>query len=107
MIHLSADIYQQFDADITRDVPGESYGGWKTVSIDLPLKRSALVSMHNWSLPGPELCPGEYRCVEYLTRANEINDKVFPPLLAAVRKAGMPLIHVVGGGTYFQHYPGY
>ncbi|MFC1453183.1 hypothetical protein ACFLSJ_07580, partial [Verrucomicrobiota bacterium] len=32
---------------------------------------------------------------------------VFPPLLQAVRESPMVIFHVVGGGPYYQHLPGY
>ena len=51
--------------------------------------------------------PGWHRAVEYMPRAQHIGEEVLPPLLAALRRAGMPLFHVVGGGGYYGEYPGY
>lgn len=106
-IRLQAEIYQQFDADISLDVPGEAYGGWKTIPVELPLERTALVSMHTWSFDPPEKIMGLFHAVEYLGRADRIMGTAYPRLLSAVRKARMPLFHVVGGKSYFRDFPGY
>jgi hypothetical protein len=63
--------------------------------------------MHAWDTGTPEQYPGWHRCVEYIPRANAICRDVFPPMLDAVRAAGFPLFHVVGGGKYYQDLPGY
>jgi hypothetical protein len=104
---LQAEYYQQFDADLTRDVPGEGYGGWQVAPLILDLEHTALVVMHAWETGTPEQYPGWYRAVEYMPRAQEILANVIPTLLAAVRASGMTLLHVVGGGDYYCHYPGY
>lgn len=99
--------YQQFDADFGSDVPAEGYGGWKTAELPLEPSRTAVVIMHSWETGTREQYPGWHRAVEYLPRATEISRSVFPPLLAAVRNSQMSLFHVVGGGNYYQHLPGY
>jgi hypothetical protein len=106
-IKLQADYYQQFDADLTREVPGEGYGGWRRAPLTLDLEHTALVVMHAWETGTPAQYPGWYRAVEYMPRAQAILTEVMPPLLAAVRAAGMTLLHVVGGGDYYCTYPGY
>jgi nicotinamidase-related amidase len=63
--------------------------------------------MHAWDCGTPEQYPGWYRVVEYIPRANDIVANVFPPILDAARGSGMTVYHVVGGGTYYQQYPGY
>ena len=40
-VKLPASYYQQFDADYTRDVPAEGYGGWKSAEIELSPKHTA------------------------------------------------------------------
>jgi nicotinamidase-related amidase len=102
---VKADYYQQFDADLSLDVPGEGYGGWKSAEIDIG--RAGLVVMHAWDTGTPEEFPGWHRCVEYIPRAEAILREVFPPLLATARSVGFPVVHVVGGGKYFQDLPGY
>lgn len=99
--------YQQFDADYQQEVPAEGYGGWKRAEITLDLNRIAVVVMHAWNPRTPEQFPGWYRAVEYLPRSAQICREVFPPLLAGIRAAGVKLFHVVGGGRYYQHLPGY
>jgi hypothetical protein len=88
-------------------VPAETYGGWKRVDIDLDLDHVALVVMHAWDCGTPAQFPGWYRHIEYIPRANQIMMDVFPGMLAAARASGLRVIHVVSGGTYYKHLPGY
>ncbi|MDA0836431.1 MAG: hypothetical protein O3B01_04710 [Planctomycetota bacterium] len=104
---LAANYYQQFDADYDLDVPGEGYGGWKKADLEFPLDRMAVVMMHAWDGGTPEEFPGWYRSVEYIPRAAEIGQTVFPTLLDSVRQSSVPLFHVVGGGNYYKDCPGY
>jgi hypothetical protein len=104
---MRAHYYQQFDADFSRDVPAEGYGGWKQADLPIRKETTALVVMHAWDTGTREQFPGWHRAVEYIPRANKILQEVFPPLLATVRDAGWTVFHVVGGGNYYQHLPGY
>ena len=104
---LPARLYRQFDADAARAVPGEGYGGWQTVATELAPAHTALVVMHAWDCGAPDAYPGWRRAVEYTPRAERILAEVFPPLLAAVRAAALPVFHVVGGRDYYSHLPGY
>lgn len=106
-LRVRADYYRQFDADLTLDIPAESYGGWQQSEIEIAPEHTAVVVMHAWDCGAPEEHPGWYRCVEYLPRANEICRSVFPGLLAAVRASDLRLLHVVGGGDYYKDCPGY
>jgi hypothetical protein len=106
-LRLPAWYYQQFDADWTREIPAEGYGGWKSAAVELARQHTALVVMHAWDCGRREDYPGWYRAVEYIPRANAICDRVFPPLLGAVREHGLRLFHVVGGGDYYKRCPGY
>ncbi|MDD5677899.1 MAG: isochorismatase family protein [Kiritimatiellae bacterium] len=106
-IRLTVDYYRHFDADFARAVPAEGYGGWQKTEIELDLAHTAVVIMHAWDTGTREQYPGWYRCVEYLPRAQEILRKVFPPLVAAVRRSGMPFYHVVAKGKYYRQYPGF
>jgi len=64
--------------------------------------------MHAWDAgTAYDQFPGWWRVVPYIPRANAIMEKVFPPLLEAVRKSPMPLFHVVAGGNYYKDLPGY
>ena len=107
IIKLPASYYQQFDADLRRDVPGEGYGGWKKAEIEISRKHTAVVVMHAWDMGTREEYPGWHRAVEYAPRADKICRTVFPKLLGAVRESGFNLFHVVGGGDYYSHLPGY
>jgi hypothetical protein len=104
---MRAHYYQQFDADDARDIPGEGYGGWQTAEVEIERERTALVVMHAWETGTRAQYPGWHRAVEYIPRAAVISQAVFPTLLATVRRCRMPLFHVVGGGDYYRHLPGY
>ena len=107
ILALDSLIYRNFTADYARDVPAEGYGGWTTVPVELPLAETALVSMHAWDCCTPERHPVRCQSLEYPTRARRILETVFPPLLSAARAAGMTVLHVVGGGDYYQRRPEY
>ena len=104
---IKAQYYQQFDADLEAEVPGESYGGWQTAPIEIAREHTAVVVMHAWDTGTAAEYPGWYRAVEYMPRAREIGERVLPGLLAAVRASDLPLFHVVGSGDYYREYPGY
>ncbi len=104
---IKANYYQEFDADYSLDVPAEGYGGWKKAEIEISPEHTAVVVMHAWDCGTYEEFPGWWRCVEYIPRANEICRTVMPRLLSAVRAGGIKLFHVVGGGDYYKHLPGY
>lgn len=106
-LKLPANFYRQFDADSSREVPAEGYGGWERAAIEIPFEGTAVVVMHAWAAPPEGKFPGERRAVEYIPRTDEICRTVFPPLLRTVRASGMHLFHVVGGGDYFKRLPGY
>lgn len=106
-IRIPANYYQQFDADFSRDVPGEGYGGWKKTDIELSSRHTGFVVMHAWDAGAREEFPGWRRAVEYIPRADEIARTVFPGLLSAIRSSTFPLFHVVGGGDYYRSYSGY
>ncbi len=104
---MRAQYYQQFDANYDLEIPAEGYGGWKTADIEIELEHTALVVMHSWDTGTYEKFPGWHRAVEYIPRAAKISETIFPPLLSAVRQSRMQLFHVVGGGDYYKHLPGY
>ena len=106
-IRLPANYYQQFSADYGLDVPAEGYTGWQSADIEINRDKTAVVVMHAWDCGRYDSFPGLWKAVEYIPRANDICRTVFPPVLKAVRDAGMTLLHVVGGGDYYSHLPGY
>ncbi len=106
-ITVTANYYQQFDADYELDVPAEGYGGWKKADIRISPDHTALVVMHAWDCGTRMEYPGWYRAVEYISRSAEISRTVFPGLLSAVRGSDMHLFHVVGGGEYYKDLPGH
>ncbi|MBA3710644.1 MAG: hypothetical protein H0W83_17705 [Planctomycetes bacterium] len=107
MITVRANHYQQFDADFTRDVPAEGFGGWRSSEIELDPRRTAVVVMHAWDTGTREQYPGWHRCVDYFPRADAILRDVFPSLLAAVRTSPMKLFHVVSDAGYAARFPGH
>ena len=104
---LEAEYYQQFDADLESTVPGEGYGGWQSARLDIAREHTAVVVMHAWDTGTPAEYAGWHRAVEYMPRAKQIGERIFPGLLTAVRASDLPLFHVVGGGDYYRDYPGY
>src|SRR5690606_21686676 len=106
-ILVPTNYYQHFDADLSLEVPGEGYGGWKKRDLPLSLENTAVVVMHAWDIGTPEQYPGWRRAVEYTPRSYAISRDVFPDLLGTVRRSGLKLFHVVGGHDYYSHYPGY
>jgi len=103
-----ARLYQQFDADVTRDVPGEGYQGWQNMELDLSAQHTAVVVMHGWYCGEPGQYPGWERAVEYHGRAHQITRDIMPDLLSTVRASPLPLFHVVGGGVdYYSHLSGH
>ena len=99
--------YQQFDADVNLEYPCQAYGGWKQSEIEVNLDRTALVVMHAWDLGTAAEYPGQFRATGELPETYRVCREVFPDLLATVRNSQMQLFHVVGGGNYYQDYPGY
>jgi len=106
-MRVAASYYQQFDADLSLEVPGEGFGGWHRGEIEIAPAHTAVVVMHALDAGTPEQYPGWYRCVEYIPRSQAICREVFPPLLGAVRASRLKLYHVVGTGGYFQDLPGH
>lgn len=106
-IRLRAHYYQHYDADFSRDVPEEGFGGWKSAPVEIAANHTAVVVMHAWDCGDEERYPGWHRAVPYIPRAAEIGWRVFPNLLTAVRRSPLPLFHVVGSGEYYKNLPGY
>src|SRR5262245_60582463 len=102
ILKLNTHYYQQFDADHTRDVPAEGYGGWKQAELTFDRDHTALCVMHAWDTGTREQFPGWHRCVEYIPRADRIAQTVFPPILDAARATGFRVYHVVGGGDVYK-----
>jgi nicotinamidase-related amidase len=82
------DTYRQFD-------PADQ-AGWQRQSLEFSRAHTAVVVMHAWQPPAPNQLPGWVHAVPYLTRARHILRQVYPPLLTAVRTAGLPVFHVTG-----------
>lgn len=82
------DTYRQFD-------PADQ-AGWQRQTLEFSRAHTAVVVMHAWQPPAPTEYPGWVRAVPYLTRARHILRQTYPPLLNAVRTAGLPVFHVTG-----------
>lgn len=96
-MRVTAELYQQFDADPALPVPAEGYGGWHEREIELAPAHTALVVMHAWDLSASHSLPGWRRAVEYMPRAEHILRSVFPRLLTGVRSSPLPVFHVISG----------
>ncbi len=107
IVTLPTSYYQQFDADLTAEVPAEGYGGWRVTDLPLDTDRTALVVMHAWDCGTSEEHPGWFRAVEYLPGSYRIASEIFPPLLSAARDSGLRVFHVVAGRDYYSQLPGY
>ena len=100
--------YQNFDADFNADIPASGYGGWKKCdTLPFSCRHSALAVMHAWKVPAAGEFVGWQRAVEYMPRAKAIMQNFFPGILSAFREAGIPVIHICVGGSYYQDYPEY
>lgn len=106
-IEIPAWFYRHHDADYMLDVPEEGFGGWARAPLVFSRTHTAVVVMHAWDAGTRDEFPGWHRVVPYIPRADAICRDVFPGLLTAVRASGFPLFHVVGGGDYYKHLPGY
>ena len=101
-------IYQQFDADLSLEYPGEGYTGWIQKEFPLDWDHTAVVVMHAWDVGTPEQVPAQYRVCEYVPRSTRIIREEFPAFLEAVRKSGVKLIHVGSQTeTSLETLPGY
>jgi hypothetical protein len=106
-ITIPANYYQQFDTDLSLDIPAKGYDGWKRQDIQISPEHTALVVMHAWDTGTPEEYPGWWRCVEYMSRARRISQEIFPPLLSAARENNFNLYHVASSAQDLNAYPGY
>jgi len=106
-IMIPAFYYQQFDADYSKDIPAEGYGGWKKADLPVDTDHTALVVMHAWDNGTIEQYPGWYRAVEYIHRARDIAAGIFPKLLGTVRQSGFRLFHVTIPEARPSRYKGY
>ncbi|MCL2518317.1 MAG: isochorismatase family protein [Oscillospiraceae bacterium] len=96
--------YDQTSADVSLPVPGQGYGGWKKTELDFDLDTTAVIVMHAIDYGTPEKYPGMFRSCEYMPRAIEIDRVIFPPLMSAIRKSGLKVIHVgYNGPMYVGH----
>ncbi|MBN1623383.1 MAG: hypothetical protein JW903_03355 [Clostridia bacterium] len=105
-IRIKTWYYQQFDANYSLEVPAEGYGGWKQALLPLELEKTAIVAMHAWDCGRQTDYPGWYRAVEYIERANEISEKIFPLLLEKVREKHINVIHVADDSGYADMFEG-
>lgn len=106
-MHVKTWYYRQYDADLSREVPEEAFGGWASAEIEVEPKRMGLVLMHAWDCGTPEQYPGWFRCCPEIVNSYRVLREVMPRLLTAWRQAGLPLFHVVANAGYYQKYPGY
>jgi hypothetical protein len=109
VINLPTWYYKQYDADFTREVPAEGFGGWDVADLPLSPECTAFVLMHAWDCGTREDYPGWHRMVEYIPRADAICRDVLPGLLGAIRNSGTALYHVVADlpSHYYKSLPGY
>lgn len=106
-LRIVTNYYQHFSADFSLPVPEHGFGGWKKTALEFAPDHTGVVVMHAWDCGAYEQFPGWHCAVPYIPRAAEVARRVFPDLLAAVRKSPLPLMHVVSGAGYYKDLPGY
>lgn len=114
-ITVPAHFYRQFPVDYTATHPAIGFKGWCTRILSMPLEKSALVPMHLWNvglvneLPWePDSpYPGWMRMAEWAPRCGKIIRETIPPVFDAVRRVGLPILHIASSASYAEHYPGY
>jgi nicotinamidase-related amidase len=116
ILSLKGEYYRHHPVDFSKGPLGAlGMKGWaETVTIEAPLKETALVSMHAENIglvpqiPYADKGPlaGYMRWLEYEGRKMDILRDIYPRILAAARGAGLPVVHV-SMEDYGKKYPGY
>ncbi|MBD3186883.1 hypothetical protein GF325_08665 [Candidatus Bathyarchaeota archaeon] len=104
---IKARYYKQYNANYELEIPAEGFDGWQEREIEIDLSRLALISMHAWDYGARMDFPGWYNHVEYIPRARDILEKVFPCLLENARASPVHVFHVASGGKYYKKFKGY
>lgn len=107
IVQVKASCYQQYGTDATLQYPSDGIGGWISEYLPLNIDKTAIVVMHAGYVGEQSDCPEKFKRVEYLQRSYDISKHVYPKLLSAVRRAGMPVYHVPFGRGYYEELPGY
>ncbi|MDP6124540.1 MAG: isochorismatase family protein [Candidatus Latescibacteria bacterium] len=116
VIDMPVNYNRQYHADITKEVPGESYYGLTRAMEPFPKKQTALCVMHVWNtgldpnIPWGADSPvaGWWRAVEYVGRAMSITQNVLPGVMDTTRAVGIPLIHIATPNhSYPERFPQY
>ena len=107
-LNIPVNYYDQTSADLLLNVPAEGFGGWKKTELTFDLDTAAFVVMHAAYPGSPDEVPGIYRSCDETPRQNEIDRTVFPPLFAAIRKAGVHIYHIgFAPRPFYKRYDGF
>jgi nicotinamidase-related amidase len=117
VLRLKGDYYRHYPVDFSLGAEGaRGFKGWgESVEVAVPAEETALVLMHVWNVGiDPELAwkaegpaGGVMLMAEWAARTVPMIKNNIPPILAAARKAGVPVIHVASSEHYAKKYPGF
>jgi hypothetical protein len=117
ILNLNCEYYCHYPVDFSRGKEGAlGFRGWgKSVEISVPAEESALILMHIWNVGmTPELAwkadgpsGGVMLMAEWAARTVPMIRRDIPPIIAAARKARLPIIHIASSEHYANKYPGY
>ena len=114
---LNGEYYRHYPVDFAEGNEGaigfKGWGGGEEITVSAD--ETAIIPMHIWNIDiSPELpftsegpAGGVMDMLEWASRSAPIIKTVIPPVLAAARQAGIPVIHVASGESYAKKYPGY
>ncbi len=117
VFRLKGEYYRHYPAQFSLNTESaRGFHGWgESVDIETPVRETALVMMHIWNVGmTPELAwkpdgpaGGVMEMAEWAARTVPIIRNEIPPILAAARAAGIPVVHVASSDGYASKYPGY
>ncbi len=117
VLRLTGEYYRHYPVDFSLGKEGaRGFRGWgERVPVEAPAEETALVLMHVWNVGiSPELAwkpegpaGGVMLMAEWAARTAPMIKNDIPPILAAARKAGLPVVHVASSDHYAGRYPGY
>lgn len=113
-LKLTARYYRHHPVDYSSPAPATGFKGWAETELVLPKDETMFLCMHLWNTgqeTGPQWGPdspwqGWAQMAEWVPRVRRLCMEQLPPILTAVRRAGMKVGHIAGG-AYAEKYPQY
>ena len=115
MLDLQVQIYRQYPLDARLAHPAEGFLGWNSGKLALPKGETALIPMHVWNLglderlPWPEAdeaVAAQIATCEWIRRYREDLPQM-ERVLAAARRAELPVCHIAALPRYAEPYDAY